>query len=147
MSKGSYNDIDELFEDLINDIEGGIVEEVSKEMKKIEQESIDENVYNVFAPKEYDRRKDGGGLRSEGNMETIVTKTGDGITIEIHNSTTGNSNYNDYWRGEIQDLILEGRYMWNGSMPPPRDFITPAQQRVDAKIESIVESALNKLGW
>lgn len=146
MSKGSYNDIDELFEDLINDIEGGIVEEVSKEMKKIEQESIDENVYNVFAPKEYDRRKDGGGLRSEGNMETIVTKTGDGITIEIHNSTTGNSSYRNYWQGEIQDFIETGNYLWNCGCQP-RPFIEDTQEKVDAKIESIVESALNKLGW
>lgn len=149
MSKDSYNDIDELFKDLINDIENKISEEVSNEMKKIEQESIDKNVYGVFTPKEYVRRKDNDGLRSENNMDVTVTKNGDGVTIEVHNSTTGNILYRNYYRGEIQDLILEGRYMWNGSMPPPRDFITPAQEEIDnsERINEAIERALKKLGW
>ena len=147
MAKQTYTDIDELVNDLINDLSSSLGNEIGEEMKKIEQESIDSNVYGAYSPKEYERRGKGGGIGSEGNMEVTVTPTGDGVTIELHNSTTGNSLYKNYWQGEIQDLILEGRYMWNGSMPPPRDFITPTQEKVDAKIESIVESALNKLGW
>lgn len=147
MSKSTYNDIDELVDDLINDLCSSLGSEIGNEMKKIEQESIDSSVYGVFTPKEYVRRGDSGGLRSEDNMEVTIIPTSNGVTIELHNSTTGNSLYKNYWQGEIQDLILEGRYMWNGSMPPPRPFIDDTQEKVDAKIESIVESALNKLGW
>ena len=79
-------------------------------------------------------------------MEVTVTPTGDGVTIELHNSTTGNSLYKNYWQGEIQDFIETGNYLWNCGCPP-RAFIEDTQEKVDAKIESIVESALNKLGW
>lgn len=79
-------------------------------------------------------------------MEVTVTPTGDGVTIELHNSTTGNSSYRNYWQGEIQDLIETGNYLWECGCPP-RPFIEDTQEKVDAKIESIVESALNKLGW
>ena len=47
-----------------------------QEMKKIEQEVIDSNVYGAYSPKEYERRGKGGGIGSEGNMEVTVTPTG-----------------------------------------------------------------------
>ena len=147
MSKKEYNDIEELYADLLNDLKNIVGDEVAKEMKKIEQEVIDENVYSVFNPKVYERRKDNGGLRSEDNMVTDISTTDDGIIIEIENMTTGNERYNDYWKDEIQPLIESGSYMWNGKMPPPRPFIDDAQKEVDKKIEEIVEKALNKLDW
>ena len=116
-------------------------------MKKIEQEVIDRNVYSAFSPKVYERRKDGGGLRSEDNMVTDISTNGDSVIIEIENMTTGNERYNDYWKGEIQPLIESGSYMWNGQNPPPRPFIDDTQKEVDKKIDKIVEDALNKLDW
>ena len=147
MSKDSYNDIEELCADLLNDIKNSVADEVVKEMKKIEQEVIDRNVYSAFSPKVYERRKDGGGLRSEDNMVADISANGDGVTIEIKNTTTGNEKYNDYWTGEIQPLIERGSYMWNGTMPPPRPFVDDTQKEVDKKIDKIVEDALNKLDW
>ena len=146
MAKQTYTDIDELVNDLINDLSSSLGNEIGEEMKKIEQEVIDNNVYGAYSPKEYERRGKGGGIGSEGNMEVTVTHTGDGVTIELHNSTTGNSLYKNYWQGEIQDFIETGNYLWNCGCPP-RAFIEDTQEKVDAKIESIVESALNKLGW
>ena len=147
MSKDSYDSIEELYADLLNDIKNSVADEVTKEMKKIEQEVIDRNVYSVFSPKVYERRKDGGGLRSEDNMVEDISANGDGVTIEIKNMTIGNEKYNDYWTGEIQPLIESGSYMWNGTMPPPRPFIDDTQKEVDKKIDKIVEDALNKLDW
>ena len=147
MSKDSYNDIEELYADLLNEIKNTVADEIAKEMKKIEQEVIDRNVYSAFSPKVYERRKDDGGLRSEDNMVEGISIDGDSVIIEVENMTTGNERYNDYWKGEIQPLIESGRYMWKGRTPPPRPFIDDTQKEVDKKIDEIVEDALNKLGW
>lgn len=147
MAKDTYDNIDELFNDLMDDLSNSLGEEIGKEMKKIEQEVIDTNVYNVFVPKKYIRRKDNGGLRSEENMKVDVTQNGDTVEIEVHNATTGNTSYENYWRGEIQDFIERGIYMWHGNVPPPRPFIDETQERIDKDIEGILERALSKLGW
>ena len=147
MSKNSYDDIEELYADLLNEIKNTVAKEIAKEMKKIEQEVIDRNVYSAFSPKVYERRKDDGGLRSEDNMVIDTSTNGDSVTIEVKNMTTGNERYNDYWTGEIQPLIESGSYMWNGTMPPPRPFIDNTQKEVDKKIDKIVEDALNNLDW
>ena len=147
MSKNSYDDIEELYADLLNEIKNTVAKEIAKEMKKIEQEVIDRNVYSAFSPKVYERRKDDGGLRSEDNMVEGISIDGDSVIIEVENMTTGNERYNDYWKGEIQPLIESGSYMWNGKMPPPRPFIDDTQKEVDKRIDKIVEDALNKLDW
>ena len=147
MSKNSYDDIEELYADLLNEIKNTVAKEIAKEMKKIEQEVIDRNVYSAFSPKVYERRKDDGGLRSEDNMVEGISTDGDSVIIEVENMTTGNERYNDYWKGEIQPLIESGSYMWNGKMPPPRPFIDDTQREVDKRIDKIVEDALNKLDW
>ena len=147
MSKNSYDDIEELYADLLNEIKNTVAKEIAKEMKKIEQEVIDRNVYAAFSPKVYERRKDDGGLRSEDNMVEGISIDGDSVIIEVENMTTGNERYNDYWKGEIQPLIESGSYMWNGKMPPPRPFIDDTQREVDKRIDKIVEDALNKLDW
>ena len=150
MSRKEYNDVAELYQDLLNDIEKVAAKEISKEMIKIEQETIDKEVYAKFTPKVYDRRYDNGGLKSEANMETKIGMEGDSIIIEILNTTTGNPNScPGYYRGYIQPLVEEGIYIWNGEMPPPRPFIDPAQEVIDNtdRLDDILDDALKNLGW
>ena len=150
MSRKEYEDAAELYADLLNDIEKVAAKEISKEMIKIEQETIDKEVYAKFTPKVYQRRYDDGGLRSEANMETKISMEGNGITIEVLNTTTGSPHScPGYYRGYIQPLVEEGIYIWNGEMPPPRPFIDPAQEVIDNtdRIDDILDGALKNLGW
>ena len=150
MSEKEYENAAELYADLLNDIEKVVAKEISKEMIKIEQETIDKEVYAKFTPKVYQRRYDDGGLRSEANMETKISMEGNGITIEVLNTTTGGPHScPGYYRGYIQPLVEEGIYIWNGEMPPPRPFIDPAQEVIDNtdRIDDILDGALKNLGW
>lgn len=150
MSRKEYEDAAELYADLLNDIEKVVAKEISKEMIKIEQETIDKEVYAKFTPKVYQRRYDSGGLRSEANMETKISMEGDSIIIEVLNTTTGGPHScPGYYRGYIQPLVEEGIYIWNGEMPPPRPFIDPAQEVIDNtdRIDDILDGALKNLGW
>lgn len=150
MSEKEYENAAELYADLLNDIEKVVAKEISKEMIKIEQETIDKEVYAKFTPKVYQRRYDDGGLRSEANMETKIGMEGDSVIIEVLNTTTGGSHScPGYYRGYIQPLVEEGIYIWNGEMPPPRPFIDPAQEVIDNtdRIDDILDGTLKNLGW
>ena len=118
-----------------------------KEEKK--EEVIEEKVYAVFSPKEYERRYEKGGIGDTKNMIEEVRVFANEIVIEITNLTSGNSKYRNYWQGEIQPLIEEGNYMWNGEMPPPRPFIDEAQSIVDNtdRIYNVIMKVLRKYGW
>ena len=107
-----FNNTEELRRALIKDLQEAVIKEVVKEMKDIEREVIEERVYAVFSPKEYERRYANGGLMDEGNMQEEVSKFGDNINIEIANLTQGNSKYRNYWVGEIQDLIEAAEALW-----------------------------------
>ena len=144
-----FDNVEELRRALIRDLQQAVITEVVKEMKDVEREVIEERVYAVFSPKEYERRYANGGLMDEENMVEKVSITRDDISIELANMTKGNDMYRNYWRGEIQDLIEDGNYMWNGEMPPPRPFIDEAQSVIDTttRISDAIDRALKKLGW
>ena len=150
MSKKDYEDVVELYKDLLSDVEKTVAKEISKEIIKIEQETIDKEVYAKFTPKVYQRRYDDGGLRSEANMETWISVEGDSVIIEVENTTTGSPHScPNYYRGYIQPLIEEGIYIWNGEMPPPRPFIDPTQEVIDDtnRIDDVLDRVLKNLGW
>lgn len=144
-----FNNVEELRRALIKDLQEAVIKEVVKEMKDIEREVIEERVYAVFSPKEYERRYDDGGLMDEENMLEEVSISKNDITVEITNLTQGNPRYRNFWNGEIQELIETGSYMWNGQMPPPRPFIDEAQSVIDTtdRIDRAIERALSNLGW
>ena len=51
-----FDNVEELRRALIRDLQEAVIKEVVKEMKDIEREVIEERVYAVFSPKEYERR-------------------------------------------------------------------------------------------
>ncbi len=146
MSKDVYDDIDSLFADLLNDIKTSVAEEIAEQMIEIEQDIIDENVYEAFEPRVYERREERGGLRCKGNMEVKIKPNSDGVSIEVMNKTRGNSEYKNYHRNYIQPLIEEGRYIWTRK-PPARPFIDDVQKEIDNNAEEMVEEALSKNNW
>lgn len=145
----TFDTIAELRDALLKDMRDAVIREVVKELKDIEKEVIEEKVYAVFSPKEYERRYEKSGIGDTKNMIEEVRVFANEIVIEITNLTSGNSKYRNYWQGEIQPLIEEGNYMWNGKMPPPRPFIDEAQSIVDNtdRIYNVIMKVLRKYGW
>lgn len=146
MSKDVYEDLDSLFADLLKDIQTSVAQEIAEQIIDIEQDIIDENVYETFEPRVYERREDGGGLRSRENMDIKIKSNDNGVTVEVTNITKGNSDYKNYYRGYIQPLIEEGRYTWT-RRPPARPFVDDVQKEIDKNAEDIVEEALSKNNW
>ena len=146
MSKDVYEDLDSLFVDLLKDIQTSVAQEIAEQIIDIEQDIIDENVYEAFEPRVYERREDGGGLRSRENMDIKIKSNDNGVTVEVTNITKGNSDYKNYYRGYIQPLIEEGMYMWT-RRPPARPFVDDVQKEIDKNAEDIVEEALSKNNW
>lgn len=146
MSKDVYEDLDSLFADLLKDIQTSVAQEIAEQIIDIEQDIIDENVYEAFEPRVYERREDGGGLRSRENMDIKIKSNDNGVTVEVTNITKGNSDYKNYYRGYIQPSIEEGRYMWT-RRPPARPFVDDVQKEIDKNAEDIVEEALSKNNW
>ena len=64
-------------------IDNALQDEVLDVVKEYEQQAIDGTVYAAYSPKKYSRRMDGGGLRSEGNMQGVV---GGGV-LTVTNTT------------------------------------------------------------
>lgn len=146
MSKDVYENLDSLFADLLKDIQTSVAQEIAEQIIDIEQDIIDENVYEAFEPRVYERREDEGGLRSRENMDIKIKSNDNGVTVEVTNITKGNSDYKNYYRGYIQPLIEEGRYMWT-RRPPARPFVDDVQKEIDKNAEDIVEEALSKNNW
>lgn len=146
--KKSYRDEDELFADLMKDIEK-IALEIGEEMKKIEKDVLDENVYDVFEPKAYSRRYDenGGLADTENSMQVKIDVDKDGVVISVENTAKANSGRDN---GKLlQPIIEEGLYYWRGQRPPKRPFIEDAQEEVDNSLEikKLVNKMLDKMGW
>lgn len=101
----------ESVEDLLNyvesDIKNALENEVATQVKLIEQEIIDEVVYDVYNPTRYERRYDYEGLSDIRNMKHEVKKIGDEITLFVSNETKVSEHTYDSGEGEYLDEIIE----------------------------------------
>ena len=84
MSKDVYEDLDSLFADLLEDIQTSVAQEIAEQIIDIEQDIIDENVYETFEPRVYERREDGGGLRSRENMDIKIKSNDNGRSYKYN---------------------------------------------------------------
>ena len=142
--KDTYDDIDLLLKDLKSDIEDVLLDEVLDEVKAIELKHVEKDVFSVYSPKIYERR------RSEGidDPDNIVAEVRN-MQLEVDNITMFNNGYGTYNKGiGLVDLINDGNsrkgyfYDYPGSFEQPRPFIDNTIEEVE-KTRS-VEDALAK---
>ena len=127
---------------------------IAEEMKNIEQEVINEVVYNAYSPTHYERRYEDGGLGDKENMEHDIEETANGFIISVKNITKGNDEYSEaegYTDGYIADIIEEGKGYGYGldDVIGARPFTEISQNVIDYtdKVENTIIRELKKRGW
>ena len=127
---------------------------IAEEMKNIEQEVINEVVYNAYSPAYYERRYEDGGLSDKENMEHDIEETANGFIISVKNITKGNDEYSEaegYTDGYIADIIEEGKgYGYDlDSVIGARPFTEISQNVIDYtdKIDSVINKEFKRKGW
>ena len=149
MSKG----IEEIYNKLVNDIKKEIAPKIAEEMKNIEQEVIEEVVYNAYNPTYYERRTKGGLSDKENMKETIAFKENN-LEIRVENVTKGNAEYSDaegYTTGYIDEIIETGQgYGYDlDNYIGARPFTEITQNVIDYtdRIDKVIEEELRKKGY
>lgn len=133
--------IDIEFQSVIKDIENDIqkgLHDLIPDFKKAVHESTNENVYEVYYPKDYNRRMENGGLGDEDNYEVIE----DRLSLTLINNTPNNST--PRYGGYVTDIIESGLgYNWSSAVPA-RPFMDKALERfVEEKVNPMLDD-LNK---
>jgi len=117
-------------------------------------QSIEEEVYDRYSPKQYERRREDGGLIDEKNYTYSVKFDKDGITVYMKNITRGVGRAFMIDEGIVEGI---GFYDWeksniyklqqNGGFP--RDFYTYMEILVedDIKFKNIIHKQMGKKGW
>ena len=127
---------------------------IAEEMKNIEQEVINEVVYNAYSPTYYERRYEDGGLSDKENMEHDIEETANGFIISVKNITKGNDEYSEaegYTDGYIADIIEEGKGYGYGldDVIGARPFTEISQNVIDYtdRIDNVINKELKRKGW
>ena len=104
--KSVYDDEKQLLKDLRSDIENVLMDEVLDKVREIEIEHIEEDVYSVYQPSIYRRRKKNGGLSDPENI--IGTIEGD-MQLVVENITPFNEEYGGKNSGEgLSEMVNDG---------------------------------------
>ena len=102
--KDLYDDVEELLKSLEADIEDTLMHEVLDEVKEIELRHVEEDVFDVYKPKIYERR-DSGGIDDPDNIVGTIQN----MEMEVENITPFASGYGTWNRGVgLTELINEG---------------------------------------
>lgn len=142
--KNSYDDIDELLNDVKSDIEEVLMDEVLDEVKDIELRHIEDDVFSVYSPKIYERRGSGG----IDDPDNIVGEVNN-MQLSVDNVTRFDDGYGTYNHGiGLADLINDGEHLSGYFYDYPGEF-TESRPFIDNTIEEIertndVENALEQ---
>ena len=127
---------------------------IAEEMKNIEQEVINEVVYNAYSPTYYERRYEDGGLSDKENMEHDIEETANGFIVSVKNITKGNDEYSEaegYTDGYIADIIEEGKGYGYGldDVIGARPFTEISQNVIDYtdRIDNVINKEFKRKGW
>lgn len=117
-------------------------------------QSIEEEVYDQYAPTQYERRREDGGLIDERNYTYSVKFGSQGITVYMKNITKGvgrafmidegivtGEGFYDWTESEIYRKQQSGGF--------PRDFYTYIKVLVedDDKFKNMIQKQMGKKGW
>lgn len=142
--KDLYDDVGTLIKDLKSDIEDVLMDEVLDEVKEIELKHVEDDVFSVYQPKIYERRRHGG----ISDSDNIIGEVKD-MQLEVDNITQFNDNYGTYNHGlGLAELINDGEhrggyyYDYIGEFTKPRPFLDNTIDEIENG--NSVENALEK---
>ena len=150
--KCKYDDIDMLLNDLESDIEGTLTDEVLDVVKDIEIKHVEEDVFSVYRPKIYERRRTGG-LDDPDNIIGEITEKMD---MEITNITPFDSGYGTYNKGDgLAELVNDGDglsgfyYDYPGEFLQPRPFLDNTEEEIlkTEQLDNALQKGLVKRGY
>lgn len=149
--KDLYDDVEELLKSLEADIEDTLMHEVLDEVKEIELRHVEEDVFDVYKPKIYERR-DSGGIDDPDNIVGTIQN----MEMEVENITPFASGYGTWNRGVgLTELINEGNstsgyfYDYPGEFNQPRPFLDNTIEEIERTddVEDALARGLNKRKW
>ena len=149
--KDLYDDVEELLKSLEADIEDTLMHEVLDEVKEIELRHVEEDVFDVYKPKIYERR-DSGGIDEPDNIVGTVQN----MELEVENITPFASGYGTWNRGiGLTELINDGNstsgyfYDYPGKFNQPRPFLDNTIEEIERTddVEDALARGLNKRKW
>lgn len=149
--KDLYDDVDELLKSLEADIEDTLMHEVLDEVKEIELRHVEEDVFDVYKPKIYERR-DSGGIDDPDNIVGTVQN----MELEVENITPFASGYGTWNRGVgLTELINNGNstsgyfYDYPGEFNQPRPFLDNTIEEIERTddVEDALAKGLNNRKW
>lgn len=146
MSKNkNYDSIDDLFSELENDILNIAENEIADKIIEMAQDSVQENVLNVYEPQHYNRRSgsNSGGLKDTWGKE--ITKENNCIDIKVSNmAKSSNAGFDDLAEN-IENGYGNKNNIWNSARP----FIAPLQEELNDsnEIEELLLNNLKKKGY
>lgn len=149
--KDLYDDVEELLKSLEADIEDTLMHEVLYEVEEIELRHVEEDVFDVYKPKIYERR-DSGGIDDPDNIVGTVQN----MELEVENITPFASGYGTWNRGVgLTELINDGNstsgyfYDYSGEFNQPRPFLDNTIEEIERTddVEDALARGLNKRKW
>lgn len=151
MVKDLYDDVEELLKSLEADIEDTLMHEVLDEVKEIELRHVEEDVFDVYKPKIYERR-DSGGIDDPDNIVGTIQN----MEMEVENIAPFASGYGTWNRGVgLTELINNGNstsgyfYDYPGEFNQPRPFLDNTIEEIERTddVENALARGLNKRKW
>lgn len=132
---------------LANEIKDS-AEDVAIKMEEVEEQSIDDIVYNAYVPNEYDRTEN-----LKNSVDSIVYGDTKEVNIEVfHNDLV--EDHESVLGEEITDsfpgIIIGGAHdLWStgGAYTEPRDYLTHAKEKIKSKnliVKEITKSLRSK---
>lgn len=146
--KNSYDDIDKLLNDIKADIEEVLMDEVLDKVKDIELRHIEDDVFSVYSPKIYERRRSGG-IDDQDNIVGEVNN----MQLSVDNMARFDDGYGTYNHGiGLADLINDGEHLngyfydYPGEFTEPRPFVDNTIEEIERTndVENALEQGLKR---